>query len=147
MHIYRSVGSDQKLSTDGSTDDENHNDINIKDNYDCDNQADYSGCDNLESALTETKSVPPGGSKVACLELEDLSWVGTLGIGGFGRVELVTAGLNNNLAFALKKLKKIEVSSTFTSFRVLVSEQKRFHQGGGGGGGRKFASVICTVTL
>ena len=41
--------------------------------------------------------------------LESLTWVATLGVGGFGRVELVTAGPNNNIPFALKKMKKSEV--------------------------------------
>merc|ERR1719391_973358 len=40
------------------------------------------------------------------LGLGELCWVGTLGVGGFGRVELVTA---HNRAFALKKMKKIEI--------------------------------------
>ena len=47
-----------------------------------------------------------GGEK---LSLRNLKWIATLGVGGFGRVELVTAGHNNNLAFALKKMKKNEV--------------------------------------
>lgn len=47
-----------------------------------------------------------GGEK---LSLKNLKWIATLGVGGFGRVELVTAGHNNNLAFALKKMKKNEV--------------------------------------
>ena len=46
-----------------------------------------------------------GGEK---LSLRNLKWIATLGVGGFGRVELVTAH-NNNLAFALKKMKKNEV--------------------------------------
>jgi len=41
--------------------------------------------------------------------LESLTWVATLGVGGFGRVELVTAGPNNNIPFALKKMKKSEI--------------------------------------
>ena len=49
----------------------------------------------------------------AAIELSDLRWVSTLGVGGFGRVELVTAGKNNNTAFALKKMKKAEVRELF----------------------------------
>ena len=45
----------------------------------------------------------------ARIQLSELQWVCTLGVGGFGRVELVTAGRNNNTAFALKKMKKFEV--------------------------------------
>ena len=42
------------------------------------------------------------------LTLESLTWVATLGVGGFGRVELVTGGIDN-IPFALKKMKKKEV--------------------------------------
>lgn len=70
----------------------------------CDNRK-ISDCDNAVSLDTKADVK----SWVENLQLEDLSWVGTLGIGGFGRVELVTAGENNNTTFALKKLKKIEI--------------------------------------
>jgi len=43
------------------------------------------------------------------ITLESLTWVATLGVGGFGRVELVTAGPNNSIPFALKKMKKNEI--------------------------------------
>ena len=43
------------------------------------------------------------------VSLDSLSWVATLGVGGFGRVELVTAGAQK-IPFALKKMKKTEVS-------------------------------------
>ena len=42
------------------------------------------------------------------LQLQDLRWVATLGVGGFGRVELVTCG---ERSFALKKIKKSEVNT------------------------------------
>ncbi|XP_049806715.1 cGMP-dependent protein kinase, isozyme 1-like isoform X1 [Schistocerca nitens] len=40
------------------------------------------------------------------LKLSDLEEIATLGVGGFGRVELVVSRTNKNLVFALKKLKK-----------------------------------------
>ena len=43
------------------------------------------------------------------VNLKSLKWIATLGVGGFGRVELVTLGANRNNAFALKKMKKSEV--------------------------------------
>lgn len=43
------------------------------------------------------------------IQLAELEIVGTLGVGGFGRVELVQ--YNNTDTFALKILKKYEVSS------------------------------------
>merc|ERR1712128_303446 len=42
------------------------------------------------------------------LTLESLTWVATLGVGGFGRVELVTGGIDN-IPYALKKMKKNEI--------------------------------------
>ena len=45
------------------------------------------------------------------LSLKSLKWIATLGVGGFGRVELVTAGPSHDVAFALKKMKKNEVRS------------------------------------
>lgn len=44
------------------------------------------------------------------LQLDDLRVIGTLGIGGFGRVELVQSPKNNE-TFALKILKKHDVVS------------------------------------
>ncbi|XP_077292694.1 cGMP-dependent protein kinase, isozyme 1-like isoform X2 [Arctopsyche grandis] len=43
------------------------------------------------------------------IKLEDLEIVGTLGVGAFGRVELVQYGKNRTQTFALKRLKKVEV--------------------------------------
>jgi len=40
--------------------------------------------------------------------LDSLSWVATLGVGGYGRVELVTSG-KNKIPFAMKKMKKNEI--------------------------------------
>jgi len=42
------------------------------------------------------------------VSLDSLEWVTTLGVGGFGRVELVTAG-PQKIPFALKKMKKTEI--------------------------------------
>lgn len=41
------------------------------------------------------------------IQLNELKLVGTLGVGGFGRVELVQ--YKNKITFALKSLKKIEM--------------------------------------
>jgi len=57
------------------------------------------------------------------VQLADLTWVSTLGIGGFGRVELVTAGENNNITFALKKLKKIEIDDRKQQQHILNEKQ------------------------
>jgi len=49
-------------------------------------------------------------------------WVATLGVGGFGRVELVTAGPNNT-PFALKKLKKIEINDVKQQQHILNEKE------------------------
>lgn len=48
-------------------------------------------------------------SEFEYVELKDLEIVGTMGVGGFGRVELVQYKPNPTLTFALKCLKKIEM--------------------------------------
>lgn len=56
-------------------------------------------------------------NEYANLTLADLETRGTLGVGGFGRVELVTLRSNSNKSFALKKLKK----------KVMVEQQQQEH--------------------
>ncbi|XP_021181335.3 cGMP-dependent protein kinase, isozyme 1 [Helicoverpa armigera] len=48
-------------------------------------------------------------SEYEFVELKDLHIVGTMGVGGFGRVELVQYVPNKSLTFALKCLKKIDM--------------------------------------
>ncbi|CAG9783684.1 unnamed protein product [Diatraea saccharalis] len=48
-------------------------------------------------------------SEFEYVELKDLEIVGTLGVGGFGRVELVQYKKDKTITFALKCLKKIEM--------------------------------------
>ena len=106
MHIYR---TDQAPTSDLVDTNDNKQQADLK----CDNEQ-YADCDNKTSpAISE-------------LQLQDLSWVGTLGIGGFGRVELVTAGENNNLTFALKKMKKIEVRKIYTYLYDIVQLKCRY---------------------
>jgi len=62
-----------------------------------------------------SQSAPELG--VADLQLNHLSWVATLGVGGFGRVELVTA--NNNQSFALKKMKKSDIGDAKQQQHIL----------------------------
>jgi hypothetical protein len=64
---------------------------------------------NQQNADTVLGTDNTAAGEVDELELTQLHWVGTLGIGGFGRVELVTSGINNNQTYALKKMKKVEI--------------------------------------
>ncbi|CAH0720765.1 unnamed protein product, partial [Brenthis ino] len=48
-------------------------------------------------------------SEYQFVELKDLEIVGTMGVGGFGRVELVQYKRNPSLTFALKCLKKVDM--------------------------------------
>jgi len=56
------------------------------------------------------------------VRLEELVWVATLGVGGFGRVELVTAGPTNT-PFALKKLKKNEIKDVKQQQHILNEKE------------------------
>jgi len=53
------------------------------------------------------------------VSLKSLKWIATLGVGGFGRVELVTLGANRNNAFALKKMKKSEIQDSKQQQHIL----------------------------
>jgi len=95
MHNHARTTAD---SNQNSVENSNENSSSQKTSY----------CDNAKGCLPNDNEEDPVGS-VWELQLGDLQWVGTLGVGGFGRVELVTAGNNNNHAFALKKMKKAEI--------------------------------------
>ncbi|CAI2738547.1 unnamed protein product, partial [Dicrocoelium dendriticum] len=57
--------------------------------------------------------------EVARLKLEDVAVIGTLGVGGFGRVELVRVKGITRKNFALKKIKKCHVKKTHQEEHVL----------------------------
>lgn len=54
-----------------------------------------------------TKRFSAARTEFSHVQLSDLKHVGTLGVGGFGRVELVQ--YKNKVSFALKSLKKVEM--------------------------------------
>ena len=56
-------------------------------------------------------------NEYANLTLSDFQILGTLGVGGFGRVDLVNLRSDPNKSFALKKLKK----------KVMVDQQQQEH--------------------
>jgi len=106
------------------TADENCNDI-VRDKFTCDNHKFSEQQDKTTSTSTLT-STTTGEQIEHCVQnvnLADLVFVNTLGIGGFGRVELVTAGQNNNFTFALKKLKKIEIDDRKQQQHILNEKQ------------------------
>lgn len=91
-----------------------------------DNESKESSTPNLLSAFYDdkqcvvynrSKSAPELGA--ANVQLADLNWIATLGVGGFGRVELVTAGDNNNESFALKKMKKSDIGDSKQQQHIL----------------------------
>jgi len=98
-----------KSVTATNTSDVNDNDTKVV-TKNCDNKLVKSSYTNQTNDNQQEKEDGcQDAGEVAHLQLSQLHWVGTLGIGGFGRVELVTAGVNNNKTFALKKMKKIEI--------------------------------------
>ena len=60
------------------------------------------------------------------LQLSDLKVVETLGKGSFGRVELVTARIVPGVSFALKKIKKKEVTNK--SYQKYIYNEKQIMQ-------------------
>ncbi|KAL8569633.1 hypothetical protein ACOMHN_057200 [Nucella lapillus] len=66
------------------------------------------------------------------VKLNDLNLLATLGIGGFGRVELVQLGQNKSRTFALKCLKKKHVVDTrqqehvYSEKRIMMESHTRF---------------------
>lgn len=73
----------------------------------------------LEEFEKQKRSLTPKGwsNEYSDVTLNDLQIRGTLGVGGFGRVELVTLNADPNKSFALKKLKK----------KVMVDQQQQEH--------------------
>ena len=69
--------------------------------------------------------VPSTESLAGQVQLEDMVQVATLGVGGFGRVELVTAG---GVPYALKKLRKSQIQVTRTWSTPLTYTSRSGHQ-------------------
>ena len=67
-------------------------------------------------------STPSSDFSALTVRLEELTWVATLGVGGFGRVELVTAGPTST-PFALKKLKKNEIKDVKQQQHILNEKE------------------------
>ncbi|UYV77787.1 PRKG1 [Cordylochernes scorpioides] len=55
----------------------------------------------------------------ACIQLSDLKIITTLGVGGFGRVELVTLRNDNSRSFALKVMSKRQIIKTSQEQHIL----------------------------
>lgn len=71
-----------------------------------------SGSSSVSSRPGDTATLTPAVSEYAQIRLGDLDVVATLGIGGFGRVELVQCSYDRSLTFALKCLKKQHIVNT-----------------------------------
>lgn len=61
--------------------------------------------------------------RYASLGLKELKVQATLGIGGFGRVELVTLGEDKTHSFALKVMKKAQIVETRQQQHILNEKQ------------------------
>ncbi|XP_076454893.1 cGMP-dependent protein kinase 1-like isoform X2 [Babylonia areolata] len=68
--------------------------------------------DNLKHVYEDDESPSGVDSEFAKLRLGDLSMVATLGVGGFGRVELVQVNSDKSRTYALKILKKHHIVET-----------------------------------
>ena len=56
------------------------------------------------------------------VQLKNLKWIATLGVGGFGRVELVTlkSSDQDDQSFALKRMKKNNVSGLYKDLYKII---------------------------
>ena len=97
--LSQDEGSDSFSSSLESSDNEYLEDNSSEDGNSVDNE-------NLMEFLCENNNILTGDQII-----KRLKWVATLGVGGFGRVELVKIDTNQNCAFALKKIKKNEVET------------------------------------
>ncbi len=79
--------------------------------YDDESRGFSSGSSSVSSRPGDS-GIPPLTSEYAQVRLGDLDVVATLGIGGFGRVELVQCAYDRSLTFALKCLKKQHIVNT-----------------------------------
>jgi cGMP-dependent protein kinase len=61
------------------------------------------------------------------MAIDDLNVIGTLGVGGFGRVELVQYSKDKALTFALKCLKKQHIVDTQQQIHVLSEKKIMLH--------------------
>ena len=61
--------------------------------------------------------------RFAHLKLSDLRPEATLGVGGFGRVELVTLADNKSVSYALKVMKKAQIVETRQQQHILNEKQ------------------------
>ncbi|KAJ6216879.1 hypothetical protein RDWZM_008036 [Blomia tropicalis] len=61
--------------------------------------------------------------RFAPLKISDLRFEATLGVGGFGRVELVTMADNKSLSYALKVMKKAQIVETRQQQHILNEKQ------------------------
>ncbi|OTF72748.1 cGMP-dependent protein kinase, isozyme 2 forms cD4/T1/T3A/T3B-like protein [Euroglyphus maynei] len=63
--------------------------------------------------------IPSLNERFAHLKLDDLKFEVTLGVGGFGRVELVSLRENHSTSFALKIMKKSQIVETRQQQHIL----------------------------
>ena len=95
-----SYGDTTDSETYDSTSEASEEDNQLENFLDCEEQE--------NSFISDSESLAEEFS-ASTVTLDSLTWVATLGVGGYGRVELVTGGADQ-IPFALKKMKKIEVS-------------------------------------
>ncbi|XP_072944022.1 cGMP-dependent protein kinase 1-like [Epargyreus clarus] len=82
--------------------------------------------------LSQQRKASEVKSEFDFVELKDLEFVGTMGVGGFGRVELMQYKRNPSLTFALKCLKKIDMveqqqqEHAFNEKNIMMACHSRF---------------------
>jgi len=104
----------EKLDSTGSSDGSGSD--GTSESSECASSSSAASSSGEEDDLEEDAREPRESVAASELQLQDLRWVATLGVGGFGRVELVTYG---GRSFALKKIKKSEVEDAKQQQHIL----------------------------
>ena len=93
-------------------------DIDYPNSYDSNCSSDYQ--EYLEESNNKNEVNDEASSQG--VQLKNLKWIATLGVGGFGRVELVTLKSSDpdDQSFALKRMKKNDVSGLYKDLYKII---------------------------
>ena len=93
-------------------------DIDYPNSYDSNCSSDYQ--EYLEESNNKNEVNDEASSQG--VQLKNLKWIATLGVGGFGRVELVTlkSSDQDDQSFALKRMKKNNVSGLYKDLYKII---------------------------
>lgn len=77
----------------------------------------------LKTVFVDKMPFPSLNEEYSPVRLEDLSILTTLGVGGFGRVELVQIKGQSNKSYALKQMKKSQIVETRQQQHIMSEKE------------------------